>query len=257
MADNKKYYYLKLKDDFFETDSMIVLESMADGYKYANILMKLYLRSLKYEGKLMFNERIPYNSTILAQVTRHSVGDIERAINIFKELDLIEVLDNGAIFITDIQNFIGKSTTEADRKREYRLRIEKEKNGQTLKTNDQELLDKPTVKEEVKEIEDNQWEKDFEEWWKLYDKKIEKKNSKTKFKRLHKKYGYDRIKKGTELYLQTVTNKQYQKHPTTFLNGEVFNDTDGLKDIAAQNRFGNSDNYLNDKEKSQYGDLPI
>lgn len=109
MSDNKKYYYLKLKDDFFDSDAMVVLESMPDGYKYSNILLKLYLRSLKNEGKLMFNDRIPYISNILAQVTRHSVGDVERAIQVFKELDLIEILDNGAIFITDIQNFIGGS----------------------------------------------------------------------------------------------------------------------------------------------------
>ncbi|NWK12126.1 phage replisome organizer, partial [Clostridium cadaveris] len=36
MADNKKYYYLKLKDNFFDTDAMIVLESMPDGYLYSN-----------------------------------------------------------------------------------------------------------------------------------------------------------------------------------------------------------------------------
>lgn len=45
--DNKKYYYLKLKEDFFESDSMILLENMRDGYLYSNILLKLYLRSLK------------------------------------------------------------------------------------------------------------------------------------------------------------------------------------------------------------------
>lgn len=127
MADNKKYYYLKLKDNFFDSDEMIVLESMPDGYKYSNILLKLYLRSLKDEGKLMFNDRIPYNSTILAKVTRHSVGDVEKAIQVLRDLDIIEVLDNGAIYMNDIQNFIGKSSTEADRKRQYRQKIETEK----------------------------------------------------------------------------------------------------------------------------------
>ncbi|MDK8540813.1 MAG: phage replisome organizer N-terminal domain-containing protein, partial [Enterococcus faecalis] len=86
MADNKKYYYLKLKDNFFDSDEMIVLESMPDGYIYSNILLKLYLRSLKYEGRLMFNERIPFNSTMLSQVTRHSVGDVEKAIQVFRDL---------------------------------------------------------------------------------------------------------------------------------------------------------------------------
>lgn len=132
MSDNKKYYYLKLKDNFFDSDAMVVMESMPDGYKYSNILLKLYLRSLKNEGKLMFNDRIPYNSTILAQVTRHSVGDVEKAIKVFQDLNLIEMMDNGAIFITDIQNFIGESSTEADRKRAYRNRIEQEKNEQKL-----------------------------------------------------------------------------------------------------------------------------
>lgn len=128
MADNKKYYYLKLKDSFFDSDEMIVLESMQDGYKYSNILMKLYCRSLKYNGRLMFNDRIPFNATMLAQITRHSVGDVEKAIKIFEQLDMIEVLDNGAIYMLDIQNFIGQSSTEADRKREYRAEIEQEKN---------------------------------------------------------------------------------------------------------------------------------
>lgn len=130
MADNKKYYYLKLKDNFFDSDEMIILESMADGFLYSNILLKLYLRSLKNDGKLMFNNKIPFNSTMLAQVTRMNVGVIEKAVEIFKELGLIEILDNGAIFMTEIQNFIGNSSTEADRKRLYRNKIEIEK-GQT------------------------------------------------------------------------------------------------------------------------------
>lgn len=129
MADNKKYYYLKLKDNFFDSDATIVLESMPDGYLYSNILLKLYLRSLKNDGKLMFNDRIPYNPTILAQVTRHNVGVVEKALNIFRELDLIEIMDNGAIYMLDIQNFIGESSTEADRIRKYRNKIKAEKEG--------------------------------------------------------------------------------------------------------------------------------
>lgn len=138
MADNRKYYYLKLKENFFEDPAIIILEDMQDGYKYCNILLKLYLRSLKGEGKLTFNSRIPYTPSLLAKITRHRQQDVERAIEAFKELELIEILDNGAIFISDIQNFIGQSSTEADRKREYRARIESEKEAlKKDKTNDQ------------------------------------------------------------------------------------------------------------------------
>lgn len=127
MSDNKLYYYIKLKADYFDSDEMIVLESMQDGYIYTNILLKLILRSLKKEGKLMFNNKIPFTPTMLAQVTRHSVGDIEKAVRIFEDLNLIEILSNGAIYINNIQEYIGKSSTEADRKRIYRKRIDEDK----------------------------------------------------------------------------------------------------------------------------------
>ena len=150
MADNKKYYYLKLADNFYDRDEMIILESMPDGYMYSNILLKLYLRSLKNEGKLLFNDRIPYNSQMLANITRFPVGVIEKALKIFLDLGLIEILDNGAIYMLDIQNFIGKSTTEADRKRDYRKRIadDKKKLGQMSG----QCLDKTTPETE-QEIE--------------------------------------------------------------------------------------------------------
>lgn len=127
MSDNKKYYYLKLKENFFEDEKIIMLESLPDGMLYSNILMKLYLRSLKREGKLMISDRIPYNPVALSQITRHSVGDVEKAIKVLQELELIEILDNGAIYMLDIQNFIGKSSTEADRIRSYRKKIDDEK----------------------------------------------------------------------------------------------------------------------------------
>jgi len=123
MADNKKYYYLKLKDNFYDSEQMIILESMENGYLYSNILMKMYLRSLRMNGKLMLNDRIPYNVPMLSKVLRHNVDIVEKAIKVFKELDLIEIMDDGVIYMLDIQNFIGKSSTEADRIRNYRQEI--------------------------------------------------------------------------------------------------------------------------------------
>ena len=173
MSDNKKYYYLKLKDNFFDSDQMIVLESMPDGYKYSNILLKLYLRSLKNDGKLMFNDRIPYNSTILSQVTRHSVGDVEKAVNIFTELGLIEILENGAIYMLDIQNFIGESSTEGDRKRAYRRKIDQEK---SMLLNEGQMSDKsPDVYPPEIEIE--------KEIDKELDKELDSNNSQQSQKR--------------------------------------------------------------------------
>lgn len=119
---------MRLKEDFFDNnDPVKILEAMPDGYLYSNILLKLYLKSLKFNGRLMYNDRIPYNAEVLATLTNHKVGVVEKALDMFEKLGLIEVLDNGAIYMLDIQNYIGKSSTEADRKREYRNQIEEEK----------------------------------------------------------------------------------------------------------------------------------
>lgn len=127
MADNKSYYYIRLKETFFRDDAIMLLESMPDGYLYSNILLKITLMSLKGDGKLMYNNVIPYSPQALATLTGHSVGVVEKALEQFKALGLIDILDNGAIFILNIQNMIGKSTTEADRKRSYERRIAEEK----------------------------------------------------------------------------------------------------------------------------------
>lgn len=157
MSDSKKYYYLKLKDNFFESDNMILLENMKDGYLYENILLKLYLKSLKDGGRLMLNGRIPYNSQMIASVTRHQVGTVEKSLEILEGLGLIEVLDSGAIYMSDIQNMIGESSTEADRKRAYRARIEREKNtGQIEDKCPDKRADKspPEIREKRLDIRD-------------------------------------------------------------------------------------------------------
>ncbi len=127
MADNKKYYYLKLKEGFFDSDDMKMLQSMKEGYLYSDILLKLYLRSLRQEGRLMYRDVIPYTPDMIAAVTNHQVGTVEKAIKILEQMGFIEILDNGAIYMTDIQNFIGQSSTEADRIRNYRKTINAEK----------------------------------------------------------------------------------------------------------------------------------
>ncbi|EOD3987471.1 replication protein [Staphylococcus aureus] len=62
----------------------------------------------------------------------------------------------------------------------------------------------------------------FEEWWKLYDKKKDKKISFTKFKSCLKKHSFEQIMQGTQEYLKTITDKQYQKYPKTFLTNESY-----------------------------------
>lgn len=127
----KGYYYLKLKENFFESDELKILESMENGYLYSNILLKLYLKALKNDGRLTFNEFIPYDVKMLATITGHNIDITEKALTIFKRMGLIEVLDNGTIYMMNMQQMIGSISSEGVRKAEYRERIKIEKQGGT------------------------------------------------------------------------------------------------------------------------------
>ena len=121
MSDNRKYYYLKLKENYFDDDSVVLLESMQDGVLYSNILLKLYLKSLKHGGRLQLDEDIPYTAQMIATITRQQIGTVERALQIFLKLGLVEVLDSGTFYMSNIELLIGQSSTEAERKRAARL----------------------------------------------------------------------------------------------------------------------------------------
>ena len=131
MANNKKYYYLKLKEDFFDTEEMKILENMPNGYLYSNILLKMYLKSIKNNGELIFRDAIPYNVDMLSTITGHNRDIVQQALKIFKNLNLIDIFDNGKIYMLDIQKMIGQISSEGIRKAEYRRRIEIEKTNGT------------------------------------------------------------------------------------------------------------------------------
>ena len=120
MADNRKYYYLKLKESYFDDDAIVLLESMQDGILYSYILLKLYLKSLKHGGRLQLDESIPYTPQMIATITRQQIGTVERAIKIFLQLGLMEQMADGAFYMSNIELLIGQSSTEGERKRRAR-----------------------------------------------------------------------------------------------------------------------------------------
>lgn len=206
MADNKKYYYLKVKDNFYDSEEMILLQNMQDGYLYSDILMKLYLRSLKNNGKLMFKDVIPYTPQILSQVVRHQVGTVEKALTIFKQLGLIEILDTGAIYMLDIQNFIGESSTEADRIRKYRQTIKSEQEGVQML---QHMYDESTPEIEKDIEKDIEIKKDIDKKEK-YGQYGRVKLTLKEYERLCEEFNKDYIDKQINLldeYIESNNNK--------------------------------------------------
>ena len=127
MTENRRYYYLKLKEYFFNSETMMILESMQDGLLYSNLLLKMYLMSLKSSGILLLGDHFPHTPQTIATCTRHQIGTVERALKIFLQLGLIEILTDGAYYMTDIQLLIGQSSTEGERKKRERSRLQLQK----------------------------------------------------------------------------------------------------------------------------------
>ena len=82
MTENRRYYYLKVKENFYDSETMKILEDLQDGLIYSNLLMKMYLMSLKNNGVLMLTDRKPHTPQTIATCTRHQVGTVERALRV-------------------------------------------------------------------------------------------------------------------------------------------------------------------------------
>lgn len=263
LADNQKYYYLKLKEDFFDGDEIKVLEGMKDGYKYSNLLLKLYLKSLKFGGALRLNELIPYNIEMISSITHFDIDTVRVGMELYKKLGLIEVLEDGTIYIMEIQNYIGKSTTEADRKRIYRAEIENQKSlisGQMsdkCTTNVVQSEDKttPEIRDRDKSIditpiapnggddvskESNSGER-FKVFWKAYPKKIGKGAAEKSFN----KYKPDdallsEMVKAVETQKRSdqwqKDNGQYIPNPATWLNQKRWEDEPGIEGTVPKHK---------------------
>ena len=85
---------------------------------------------------------------------------------------------------------------------------------------------------EIKKQKDKEIEEQFKEWYDIYDKKRDRAKALKSFKTKYKKHGYEKILEGTKAYLKTVTDKQYQKYPATFLNAESYLDIEEFNNTS-------------------------
>lgn len=118
---SKKYYWLKLKRDFFKRHDIRIIEEMPNGKDYILFYLKLLLESIDHEGNLRFSDAIPYNEQMLSVVTNTNVDIVKAAMNLFIELNMIEVFDDQTIYMNEVEKLIGSETASAERVRRHRL----------------------------------------------------------------------------------------------------------------------------------------
>lgn len=131
MSDNKKYYWLKLKEDFFEEDTIQWLEEQENGKDYCLFYLKLCLKSLKTNGVLIRNVGqilVPYDVKKLSDITNTKSDTVIVAMEVFKKIGLVQVLENGEIYMTQLENMVGSESKWAEKKRKQRIKDKPEDN---------------------------------------------------------------------------------------------------------------------------------
>ena len=152
MAD-KKYYWLKLKRDFFKRHDVRIIEELPNGKDYLLFYLKLLVESIDHEGALRFSDAVPYNEQMLSVITNTNVDVVRSAMKLFIELKMIEVLDDATIYMTEVNKLIGSESWSAERVRRYR---DKQKllqcNADVTSCNEEKEIEKETDKEKDKEV---------------------------------------------------------------------------------------------------------
>ena len=122
MEQANRYYWLKLKRDFFKRHDIRIIESMPNGKDYILFYLKLLCESVDHEGNLRFSDLIPYNEDMLATITDTNVDIVRSALKVFAGLNMVEVLDDGTYFMREVQRMIGSAADNdnANRQRRYR-----------------------------------------------------------------------------------------------------------------------------------------
>lgn len=121
MANDKKYYWLKLKDDFFRDKKMKKLRNIAGGDTYTIIYLKMQLLSLKNSGVLIFeNVEDTFEEEIALEIDE-KVEDVKVCLLYLGKTGLLECKDNEYVLPQTI-DCIGSETAVAERVRRSRER---------------------------------------------------------------------------------------------------------------------------------------
>ena len=120
MSEVNKFYWLKLKRDFFKRHDIRIIEEMENGKDYILFYLKLLLESITHEGNLRFSETIPYNEKMLSVITNTNIDIVRSAMKVLAELKMIEILDDSTIYMSEVLKLTGSETAAAERMRKSR-----------------------------------------------------------------------------------------------------------------------------------------
>ena len=155
-----KFYWLKLKRDFFKRHDIRIIEEAENGKDYILFYLKLLLESIDHDGALRFSDTVPYNERMLSIITNTNIDVVRSAMKIFIDLRMIEILDDETIYMAGVQKLIGSAVDNdvANRQRRFRERKKMEAlqicDTSVTKSNESKSIDIDTDTDIEKEKED-------------------------------------------------------------------------------------------------------
>lgn len=151
---NKKYFWLKLKEDFFDEKQIKFLRSLPDGDKLVIVYLKMQLKSLRTEGFIKYDQILPSGEEELAMILDEDTNVVKLTVGALLRMGAVEKLDDGSFYMIAMQNLIGKEGESAERVRQFRKKQEQlalQCNNDVTKCNTEIEID--TEKEIEQEIE--------------------------------------------------------------------------------------------------------
>lgn len=124
MGKQKKYYWLRLKRDFFKRHDIQIIESLPNGKDYILFYLKLLCESVDHEGNLRFSDEIPYNEVMLATITNTNVDIVKSAIEMFVKLRMMDIMDDGTLYMSGVEKLIGSAEQDEHTRESTRLRVQ-------------------------------------------------------------------------------------------------------------------------------------
>ena len=122
MGNEKKYYWLKLKEGFFGDKPIKKLRTIAGGDTYTIIYLKLMLLSLKENGRLYYDGIEDTFYEELALEIDENADNVKITLVLLQKMGLLEEISESEAFLTQIPECVGSETATAERMRKSRAR---------------------------------------------------------------------------------------------------------------------------------------
>lgn len=147
----KRYYWLKLKEDFFDKKLIKKLRSIAGGDTYTIIYLKMQLKSIKDEGILKYEGIENSFEEELALDIDEDIENVKVVLNFLQKHNMIMQLSDENFLLSETLECIGSESDSAERVRKYREN--KKSKEQKLLQSNALVTARNTEKEIEKEID--------------------------------------------------------------------------------------------------------